>query len=363
MKIVVAGPAGGYGGLEVHTTELAKFLRKSGHEIFEIHVLSGKSRKKPSIQSVSIANHSGLLSNFCKLCSWAYAFVRVWIFRPKLLISVGFGPGYSWLSRLSGSDCFSIIQVVTDDFRVAPKLFPKIIDAFDAIGAQTPKLKAIIDTMTNRCIPSNVLPCFHQISQDYATSGSDQLDSKKICLAYFGRLAGNKGLPLLLEALHSLKSPLLEKLDIWGTGPMKGHLEDFLCKYPDLCDKIFLKGSYPCGSAYIDLLSSYQGLVLPSQACEGLPLVLLEAASVGLPILTTRIGGIEDFITDNPDALSIGLGLEALKDGLQTFLSMINANTFSKDRQKTYFIQHYSRGIIETCWDRLVCNPKSFFHS
>jgi glycosyltransferase involved in cell wall biosynthesis len=56
--------------------------------------------------------------------------------------------------------------------------------------------------------------------------------------------------------------------------------------------------------ALIELYGSHAVLVLPSYF-EGHPLVLVEAAAQGLPVVGTQIGGIGDFLTDGEDGFLV----------------------------------------------------------
>jgi glycosyltransferase involved in cell wall biosynthesis len=345
MRIALAGPVGIYGGLEVHTSELYHFLAAHGHTVLRIQVRPDKRC---------------LLNKAAKLAFWATSCIRVLFFRPDLLISVGIGRGYKWLSKSSGRDCFRVQQIVTDDFGSHPDYLRTLLHSFDAIGAQTPTLMQELPLVFGPLPHVAVLPCFHQIPGSISANSTPPPLANGIRLAYFGRLAGNKGLPLLLQAVRKLRSPLLVALDLWGTGPVLKELENLLRQYPEIRSTVTLKGRYPAGQEYIELLASYHGLVLPSQACEGLPLVLLEAASVGLPVLSTRIGGIQDFARSNPDALTVGLGLAALCEGLEQFLSHIHKGSFQRQRQQAYFAHHYSRPAIEKSWSALLKDSHTF---
>jgi len=346
MRIAVAGPAGGYGGLEVHTEELNHFLMAQGHSVMQLQVFPQRK---------------GVGGKAQKLLFWASSCARVRAFRADLLVAVGLGQGYSWLSKASGASCLRILQIVTDDFRSHPPGIQPILASFDAIAAQTPTLKHAVDASFGSSAFTAVLPCFHQILHNPSAPISDSPLDQGIRLAYFGRLAANKGLPLLLQAIVEPTLPPLLELDLWGTGPVRQELEGLLTNHPELACRVSLKGPYPGGQEYIELLGSYHGLVLPSQACEGLPLVLLEAASVGLPILTTRIGGIADFAEGNPDVLTMDLGLPALRAGLEEFLSHLQRGTFQRLRQQAFFARYYSRSATEDSWSVMLQNPHRFF--
>lgn len=74
------------------------------------------------------------------------------------------------------------------------------------------------------------------------------------------------------------------------------------------------------GDAKADLLSKSDIYVLPSHN-EGLPMSVLEAMAMHQPVVTTRVGGIPELITDGADGLLIEAGnCAALTEALSTLL-------------------------------------------
>ncbi len=71
----------------------------------------------------------------------------------------------------------------------------------------------------------------------------------------------------------------------------------------------------------IDYMLSCDALVHPAYS-EGFGLVLAEAMSVGLPIVTTNIGGIPEVVEGSPAKLLIPGDLEALKLAIREVLSL-----------------------------------------
>lgn len=125
-----------------------------------------------------------------------------------------------------------------------------------------------------------------------------------------GRLVEKKGFPYLIQALSQLKKVLNEPftLNIIGDGPEK----DYLCqmvKECDMSDHIFLRGPRP----FEEIRRFYEEadfFVLPCIIArdgdqDGIPNVILEAMSAGLPVIATNLSGIPEVITNGVDGFLV----------------------------------------------------------
>ncbi len=101
-----------------------------------------------------------------------------------------------------------------------------------------------------------------------------------------GRLAPEKDFPNLLAAFREL--PAGTELLIAGDGPERGLLERHL---PHGARLLGRRTDVP------GLMAAADGFVL-SSLVEGLPMVLLEAAAAGLPVVSTDVGGTAEIISD-----------------------------------------------------------------
>jgi glycosyltransferase involved in cell wall biosynthesis len=63
------------------------------------------------------------------------------------------------------------------------------------------------------------------------------------------------------------------------------------------------------------------GFALPSHY-EIFPLVGLEAAAAGLPLIVTPVYGMDEFVCDGQNAILVGATVESLVQGLTRFLQM-----------------------------------------
>ena len=122
-------------------------------------------------------------------------------------------------------------------------------------------------------------------------------------LGYTGQIKPHKGVDLIIDAVI----PLLESgenvsLDIWGSkagSPAYGdELEAQTKNYP----AIRWEGSYNSGQLW-DVLSTLDILIVPSRWYENSPTVILEAQTFGLPVITTRLGGMQELVQHEKSGL------------------------------------------------------------
>jgi len=118
--------------------------------------------------------------------------------------------------------------------------------------------------------------------------------ANEIILLYVGRLIPIKGCEYLIKSCSILDSMKINwKLLLIGDGPMQSNLE-LLTKKLNIADRVFFKG-YQTNT--IEFMRNADLLVLPSKS-EGMSNVLLEAVSVGLPIIATDVGAARLIVGD-----------------------------------------------------------------
>jgi glycosyltransferase involved in cell wall biosynthesis len=113
--------------------------------------------------------------------------------------------------------------------------------------------------------------------------------SSGVKVLYVGRLIKDKGIADLLRAMRAL--PGVETL-IVGDGPEREQLETLAVGMP-----VTFTGQV-APSAVFDYLQQARVLVLPSYRGDGLPNVILEAMTLGVPVVATRIAAIPDIVED-----------------------------------------------------------------
>lgn len=114
-------------------------------------------------------------------------------------------------------------------------------------------------------------------------------------MLFVGRLAGVKGVPILLQTLVELQKDMPDlSLRLIGDGPERASLEH-MSKELGVSDRVEFLG-YKNQTEVAEALLETDLFVLPSFA-EGVPVVLMEAMASGVPVITTQIAGISELVT------------------------------------------------------------------
>jgi glycosyltransferase involved in cell wall biosynthesis len=95
------------------------------------------------------------------------------------------------------------------------------------------------------------------------------------------------------------------RVKLAGEGELRPHLEE-LCREAGIDDRVTFLG--PVSQERIrDLYAEAAIFCLPSFA-EGVPVVLMEAMAMGLPVVTTRIAGIPELVEDGVGGIVVAPG-------------------------------------------------------
>ncbi|MCJ2109069.1 glycosyltransferase [Methylobacterium sp. E-041] len=139
--------------------------------------------------------------------------------------------------------------------------------------------------------------------------GTDAQDPIRILNV--GRLVAKKGHDDLIDALAALPPDLHWRLDLIGGGELR---EDLKARIADrgLGGRVAFRGAL-AQPAVIAAMRAADLFVLPTKPApsgdrDGLPNVLMEAASQGLPILATAFAGTPEFVTDGVEGCLVAPG-------------------------------------------------------
>jgi teichuronic acid biosynthesis glycosyltransferase TuaC len=133
----------------------------------------------------------------------------------------------------------------------------------------------------------------------------------EVVVLFVGALVPAKGAPALAEAIVAAGDPF-RGLFI-GDGPSLGPASD----EPGARSRLDYLGARPHREV-VAAMSAADVLVLPS-ASEGLPTVVVEAGSIGLPVIASAVGGIPELLADGRGTLLTDTTPPTIAAALRTF--------------------------------------------
>jgi glycosyltransferase involved in cell wall biosynthesis len=122
-------------------------------------------------------------------------------------------------------------------------------------------------------------------------------------IVYFGRMTRGKGVDLLIQAFSRLvRDYPYARLSLIGSGERLPLLRELVNEL-HLSDRVQFTG-WLQGEALFSRLITHDLCCLPSFS-EGLPSSILEAMSIGLPVVATDVGGVSEIIEHNVSGILI----------------------------------------------------------
>ncbi len=322
MKLAICSVGELFGGVERHILGMCTWLKREGHEfvliLFHDRELARQARQigvEPVIletrgsfdlggpgklarileeHGVDVVHAHGYRAVVnCALAKRKHKFSMIRTVHG-LVESAGWwsckgfkGNFYTWLERYFGRRAGAAVVYVTEDLRRRHAKYDRGL---------------VTRTIHNGIDPLN--------REDYSRPAD--LEPGSFHLAAVGRVTKVKGLEYAIRAVAVLDPELKVVLNIIGTGPLTGELKA-LADELGLGNRVRFLGFKE--NVY-DYLAHSDALIMPSLH-EGLPYTILEAMSLEVPIIASRVGGLVEVIEDNESGMLIPLGdVEALKNGI-----------------------------------------------
>ncbi len=161
-------------------------------------------------------------------------------------------------------------------------------------------------------------------------------DGVPVRFLFVGRFAFNKGIGVLLEAAKQLNDEGYEKkmyFNLVGKGPL---YDEFIKKYQ--APNIHFVG-FADDEKLVDLYKANDVFVLPT-LFEGMPTVVLEAMSYGMPVIVTDVGatlelvdGTNGYIIEKNDVASLKRALTAYLEKGPDDRQKMSANSYRKVKE------------------------------
>ncbi len=191
-------------------------------------------------------------------------------------------------------------------------------------------------------IPSRKLAVVHNGIYEPATACRDLrsefgIEGPIICAV--GRLVGVKRFDLLLSAFQRvLATGKQATLLLVGDGPLEDELRSMASELGIAASVRFLGYRQDARQ----LMQASDAFVMSSDI-EGLPIVMLEAMSAGVPIVVTAVGGIPEVVTDKVNGLLVERGdAPALANGIIDILSDSKSALERAASAREWFLQNAS---------------------
>ncbi len=164
---------------------------------------------------------------------------------------------------------------------------------------------------------------------------------------FFGRLSYEKGVKTLLEAFRELPQC---RLKVVGAGPKEDELKTFVNEN-GMRNVAFL--GYKVGRELADLVSNASFTVVPSEWYENNPMTIIEAYSVGTPVIGARIGGIPEIVIDSRTGFMFESGnAKDLQNAIQK-ADALDGKSYTALSRNAIDFAHRNLGK-ESYWEKLI---------
>lgn len=178
-------------------------------------------------------------------------------------------------------------------YETNPRFISWVLNYCDCLIALSDFWKSFFESITNKplihVIPNPIVPPNPLVL-------SKRKDAAILRVLFLGLLTQQKGIYDLLEVLAENKTEFENKLILHVGG--NGDLTTFHKKIKQLeLENIVIFHGWVSGCKKEALFLNSDLLILPSYA-EGLPMVILEAMSYGLPVVATTVGAVPEVVSN-----------------------------------------------------------------
>jgi glycosyltransferase involved in cell wall biosynthesis len=338
------------GGNETHVRELARLLSQAGYSV------TVGSRSKDFIdQQRSFFDEAHIAYITTPLGSRSPSPLRnIWaaLFWSRLrraafshLIGIGPGGFHRLLKHYLREDGLAVYWESGDGTYHTPS-HVRMLRAMDKLAATSSRVARVMQAYIDGEV--HILPPLSSPALKVGPGSlPNRLPGQELRLAYLGRVTRRKGLENLIEGWTALAiGPA--RLDVYGGGDLLEELRRTV-HLKGLSNVIHFHGAYERERDLEAILARTDLVVLPSEG-EGLPHVLIEAMSFGVPFVATGVGGVEDLAHGNPDVLVTGAVWPDFAHGLETMARRVREGQVSRERLRETYQNHYAFERVSQQW-------------
>ncbi|RFU64880.1 glycosyltransferase family 4 protein [Peribacillus glennii] len=354
------------GGAQIHVSDLAVSLKKSGHEVY---VMTGgsicvidflKVEEIPVIYNKNIIREINLIKDVKALKETIRILKEI---SPDLVAAHTSKAGI--IGRIAswslGIPCiytphgWSFTEGVSKKKRSLYILFEKLIGIISKGVINVSKYDEEL-ALKHKVLPKGKMITIHNGVHDILPSQMAALKDEPPVLIMVARFDPPKTQLALLKILAKLQD-IDWKLNLVGDGKQLEEAMEY-SEERGLSDRVCFLGAR---TEIPDLLAQAQVFVLISN-WEGLPLSILEAMRCGLPIIASDVGGVKEAVEDSVNGFLIPKDNEMeLADKLSLLLTQpemrvqmgkksreVYENNFTFDQMKQKTVTYYKKIVNQT---------------
>lgn len=314
-RVMIVGPLPPpVGGVETVTKAI---LDSNAFQDFEVHHFNlTKNRPKETAGKFNLGNLRWALIHFTRMIRSVRSFRPDVVYMPLVGTWTGFSRDsvLAWIGKRSGARVIGHVHGAWFYRILALKGIPgclarKSISRFDALLVLGSWWKDSVSEYGYRgrvfVVPPTLDYRLFEVGRSYIRS----YDADNPVGLFVGSVGRRKGVFELLEALHQLKlSGKPAKVVIVGGQEEVGEWADLMRLRDELGLENLAEFLGPMqGEPLYEQFRRADYFILPSHA-EGLPVVLLESGSFGLPVIVTPVGAIRDLVKHNENGLLVQPG-------------------------------------------------------
>ncbi|MFM0414733.1 glycosyltransferase [Paraburkholderia aromaticivorans] len=204
---------------------------------------------------------------------------------------------------------------------------------------------AYMQEALNRCGIANTVLLHNPSSVPAALVPLPKCGKERFNLAFAGRIAQEKGLRQFIELAQAADFKHIESIGVYGEGPERAVIEQ---RFAPLIErgKLIFFGSLPQERLFAEMQRFADAVIVPSVCAENAPLIVIEAAMLGLPALV-RDGGS---MATTADAVGNKIKFRPEPDSLKRALGQLAVHLSNPGRRyevDEYLPEYYAQRLAE----------------
>jgi len=187
--------------------------------------------------------------------------------------------------------------------------------------------------------------------RDPAVRGCPKLrDSSLLTVGFIGGLGERKGWRIVADAVQLAKNEGAH-VRFLIAGPAA---PEEAAAAVEICSRIGAGSNYLglVPNAPTTVMPQFDVLVLPSNR-EGMPMAIIEALSLGIPVIATRVGGIPDMIRDEVEGFLVERNAKAIAKKLTILVNSDRVLASMSNSARKRFLACFQIDVMGRAYERL----------